>query len=453
MKLLLRKTRFVFFLVFIIFLNSCEKMSQDDYYNPNATVSNNFIRTYSERTKGKSQAFVMKEYGKLNAIKKAYQLTDFPFKPVGVIENNIGSYEPEVDYKGMIYSSTKETGNSVGNNVSFYTFASAVRNPRSKLYIEHINELPYHGVNCRAYYGTVCSSLVSYALGLPDYGSWDFADSELMEEIVYNDPEDVEVADILWLESHVALITDILKSDTGKIKMVEISEAVLQGCIRTQYGRDSFDLLMRNHYKGLIRYKFIEDNTKYEACPSIVPVAGETPVPISYNSDLCVDKGDRSNYLEGEDVTINTFSAYDSVVVYKDYKRFSSIVPTEKQIDIALKGLPYGTYKAYIWANGKMSKETSWIVVDFDVSFDLNSRLVSFSSRNSSPKSVRLCSIVGSRNRSAQKLFYRELTNEEKLAGRVVVPANKILDDYKCIQVKFNTEYGVVSTWPIKPEQ
>ena len=452
MKLLFRISRFEFFLVFCTILGACEKMSQEDFYNPNATVSNNFIRTYIERTKGKSQVFVMKEYGKLNAIKKAYQLTDFPFKPVGVIENNIGSYVPGVDYKGMIYSSTKEIGNSVGNNVSFYTFATAVRNPRSKLYTEHIDELPYHGVNCRAYYGTVCSSLVSYALGLSDYGSWDFIDSELMEEIVYNAPEEVEVADVLWLESHVALITDIHKSDDGKIKMVEISEAVLQGCIRTQYGRDSFDQLMCNHYKKLIRYKFIEDNTEYKAYPSIVPVAGEMPVPMSYNNDLCVDKGDRSNYLAGEDVTINTFSPYDSVVVYKDYERFLSIVPTEKQIDITLKGLPYGTYNAYLWANKEMSRETSWIVVDYDVSFDLKSRLVSFRSRNSSPKSVRLCSIVGSRSRSAQKLFYRELTNEEQLAGRVVIPADRILDDYRCIQVKFNTEYGVVSTWPIKPE-
>ena len=43
---------------------------------------------------------------------------------------------------------------------------TAIHNPRSKIYTEKLDQSPYHGYNCKAYYGTVCSGLVSYALGI-----------------------------------------------------------------------------------------------------------------------------------------------------------------------------------------------------------------------------------------------------------------------------------------------
>ena len=265
--------------------------------NSYSLATNHFIRTFYERTEGKPLSHVLKEKGKLNAIKKAYQLTEFPFVPTGVIERNEGydPYYPNFLYNGMIYSSVKETGTGVPGAVSFYTFSTAVRNPRSKLYTEHVNEPPYHGTNCRAYYGTVCSSLVSYALGLkPGYGSCDFVDSELMEDIGYEKPEDIEVGDVLWNQSHVAIITDILRDNDNMVQMVEISEAVQKGCRSLQYVRDRFHQIITsgasNSYEKVIRYRKFEDNTNYESFPEFVPVAGETRVPIIYNDDLCVDK-------------------------------------------------------------------------------------------------------------------------------------------------------------------
>ena len=111
------------------------------------------------------------EIGSLNAVKKARQMTDISFTPLKPIEANHRTYKSGKKYTGLIYSSVKEIGTYVGPNITFHTFMTAIHNPRSKIYTEKINELPYHGTNCKAYYGTVCSGLVSYALGI-QYGSY-----------------------------------------------------------------------------------------------------------------------------------------------------------------------------------------------------------------------------------------------------------------------------------------
>lgn len=427
---------------------------QEKTDNPYSKVSNHFIRTFYERVKGKPESFVKREQGKLNAIKKAYQLTEFPFKPVGMIEKNKGysSYLPDVEYKGMIYSSTKEIGTSVPAAVSFYTFATAVRNPRSKLYTDHINEPPYHGSNCRAYYGIVCSSLVSYALG-ESFNSYGFVESGLMEDIGYKIPEDVEVGDVLWRTGHVALITDMLRDEDGQVQMVEISEAIHDGCVRRQYKRDAVIKKMKDSFEKVLRYRFYECNTQYEAYPQFVPVAEEKPVPIEYNEDLCVDKGDCSNYLVGEDVTINIFSPYDSVVVYKDKERFASFITESNLNDVTLSDLPYGTYSASLWLNNHKSEETSWMMVDCNISYSKGEHVIYFSSKNAQPTSIRQCALSGAQGSMTNQLLSKSLTPEEQAFGRIIVPSGQFsIGDYSYFQMKFKTDFGMVSTRPINFE-
>ena len=150
--------------------------------------------------------------GAINAVKKAYQLTDIAFTPLLPIAYNTGIYQPEYTYKGMIYSSVKEIGTYVGSNISFHTFMTAIHNPRSRIYTERIDQSPYNGTNCRSYYGTVCSDLVSYALGItPIYRSYDFVASDEMEELDFSDHNAFHLADVLWTDGHVALITDVVR--------------------------------------------------------------------------------------------------------------------------------------------------------------------------------------------------------------------------------------------------
>lgn len=96
-------------------------------------------------------------------------MTDLQFIPSDTLyANKRKTYCPNISYKGLVYSSVLETNTFVGIDVSFHTFMTALRNPKSVLYTENINRPPYHGdlMGKGAYYGTVCSGFVSYALGL-----------------------------------------------------------------------------------------------------------------------------------------------------------------------------------------------------------------------------------------------------------------------------------------------
>lgn len=448
--IILRRFIYVIPLFVVYTLVSCEKPLLDGALRQDSQGNYNYyVGSSPERMRNKSDLEVAKEVGRINAIKKAYQLTKISFRPSNVIEANWRRYEPGVDYNGMIYSSVKELGTYVGTNVSLYTFATAICNPKSKLYTERINEPPYHGVNCRAYYGTVCSAMVSYALGLTGYGSYDYGDIDVMEDIRYQVPEDVNVADVLWRYGHVAIITDMKFHDNGLVEMIEISEALQNGCVTNRYDRESFNEVVKTQFKAVLRYTELEKNIEYHSCPSIVPVLDEAPEPQNFNVKICVDKGDKSNYLLGEEVTINVFSVYDSIVVYKDEQRYKRMLFDGDSSDIILTNLPYGSYNAKCWSNNTILEETRWIVVDYNVAFELGSLRLCFSSLNSTPYSVRLCDQAGGRKQSSRVLFSRDITDEERNAGIIRIPADKVLNDYRYAQVSFKTDFGIISTRPI----
>lgn len=125
-------------------------------------------------------------------------------------------------------------------------------------------------------------------------------------------------------------------------------------------------------------------------------------------------------------------------------------MPEEEIRDITLIDLPYGKYCAKHWFENNVV-ETSWSVIDYQVSYNKLDQVVSFKSNNSLPVLVKFCTISGSREHSINELFYHYLTEDEQKEGTVNVPSDKILDDkHSSVQVKFKTEYGYVSTRPIK---
>ena len=155
--------------VFILLALSCEKIPQIEASDLSWEEVQSRLEEDGLRSEQRYRHPSMSEetyQGAINAVKKAYQLTDIIFSPLLPIAYNQGTYKPNSTYKGMIYSSVKEIGTYVGSNVSFHTFMTAIHNPRSRIYTDRIDEPPYNGTNCRSYYGTVCSGLVSYALGL-----------------------------------------------------------------------------------------------------------------------------------------------------------------------------------------------------------------------------------------------------------------------------------------------
>ena len=385
--------------------------------------------------------------GRINAVKKAYQMTDLQFTPLNNIEANGNKvYKADVNYTGVIYSSVKETGTYVGINVFFHTYMTAIHNPRSKIYTEHLNESPYHGTNCKAYYGTVCSGLVSYALGV-FYGTYDFPESDVFVEVDHSIIDSIQVADVLWKSGHVALITDIVKDDSGHVTGVEICEAIQSGCRRYSVSSNKFKSLMTSNFKVVYRYTELYKNMDYTPVPEFVAVLDESPIPFVYNDDLCADKGDKACYREDEDVTINIMHDYECLEVYKDAAPYQ-IIDGSSGLDVILQNLPYGDYKARVATNGQYSDYTYWKVVNIELTPDLASGRLYFKSANGKPYRMIFTNISGSR-KNAENLYSKKITDEDIARGYIEIPQEQTKKKFPYIHFSFSTEYGKIENKPI----
>ncbi len=432
-------------LMSIFLLYSCGTEDLIDYYS-----DINFLSTNSGNWALRGDSCYQGIY---NAIRKAHQLTDIEFTPQRDFEHNFGFYSAGVNYKGVTYSSVKEIETFVGENVSFHTYMTAIQNPRSKLYTDRINNKPYHGRNCKAYYGTVCSGLVSYALGLvPRYNSYDFPLSDKIEEVSSYEPELLCEGDILWREGHVALITGITKDYEGKVKELEICESEGSCCKRYSVSRDYFlNSIMTYRFNKIYFYKELSKNIDYTPASEYVAVCDEVKQSFIYNTDICVDKGDKSCYLEDESVVVNVLS--EGGVRLEIYRNDSLYLTHDlnDQTDITCEKLLFGNYKARVifdTISGKFSDYTYWKVVHTDVAIEPLAGLVKFHSMNALPNQIVFCNIYGKRP-PMSKGFCKTITPEELVQGFAHIPADRILSDYPFIKVFFKTEYGIITNSPI----
>lgn len=387
--------------------------------------------------------------GAINAVKKAYQLTDITFTPLRPIDYNRGTYQPDNTYIGMIYSSVKEIGTYIGSNISFHTFMTAIHNPRSKIYTESVDKSPYHGTNCRSYYGVVCSSLVSYALGLiPEFRSHDFADSPEMLELDFDSPDCIHIADVLWKSGHVAIVTNVFRDSNDQVQSVEICEAIQQGSRKIGYSRSSFQSLMRSSFEKVFRYANLTDNVAYSPANEFVTVLDETPSPFIYNDMICVDKGDQSCYFENEHVVLNCLSDYERIDIFKDDDFYTSF--SNEDSDIRLDSLSFGYYRAQLVKSDSVSDFTSWIVVNTTVFSAKEEGRIYISSQNARPISLFFCDISGGRGYPATRLFSQGITQEEIDQGFITIPDDKLMDSRSYFVVTYSTEYGNISSLPQK---
>lgn len=416
-----RRINFFIYLLVFFFITGCETEDASDY-----TMS-----IYSTSP------------GVINTVKKAYQMTDLKFTPKNNIEYNTGTYFANNTYQGLIYSSVKEIQTYVGSDVSFHTFMTAINNPRSKIYTEHINQSPYHGVNCKAYYGTVCSDFVCYSLGISGYASYSFPASNKFRKLISYHPDSIQVGDVLYKKDHVALITGLAKDEAGHVKALEISEALQSGCDRNSVTAIEFEVKMGTEYLSIHRYIDIDKNTEYQSHAEFVPVMGEQSVPFVYNDDVCVDKGDKSCYLESEEVVINILHSVEKLEIYKDDLLYKEI-DIRDNLDISLKDLPYGDYRARVSWGGINSDYTYWKVVNVTTKIDQSSGRIYFSSKNAIPYKISGTNIHG------KSAFGHTITDEEKAQGYVIISTDRFSKDYPYLRVKFKTEYGNIIDKPKK---
>ena len=397
--------------------------------------------------------------GAMNAVKKAHQMTDLPILPAVTFKSYPkakNKYEAGKKYQGVVYSSVKEINTYVGHDVSFHTFMTALHNPRSVFYTEHLDEPPYHGSNCRAYYGTVCSGLITYALGFKvTQRSADILVADYFELITDQSARGVRIADLVCKNGHPRLVTGIERDRDGKLGTIEISVAANSGCRRFSIeGEDAFnEWLKKNNYQ-IYRYKYLYKNTSYKPANEFVAVGNEKLKPFTYNDVICANKGDKACYVTGEDVILNVFGEGDKVEIYKDSKLFKTIDLHRKDTDVTLKDYPYGDYHARV-VNGKIKSDyTYWKIIDVNVKIDRGKNRICFNSRNATPVYYEFCNIGGARPTNKNRVYAAEFTKAEKDNGYVMVDApqkpTKKKAGWPYVKVHFECDYGKVTNKPIK---
>ena len=394
--------------------------------------------------------------GAWNAVRKAHQMTDLPIYPVAtLLAHKNKTYAAGIEEKGLIYSSTKEINTSVGQDVSFHTFMTALHNPRSLLYSERIDLPPYHGKNCRGYYGTVCSGLVTYALGFKiTQRSADMPVADYMELVENQSAEGARLADVVWKKGHVQLVTGIERGKDGKVERIEISESGVVGCQRFYMDRDSFNRMLQNKkkIKRLYRYKYLSRNTSYTPLCEFVAVDGETKLPFVYNDDICTSKGDKACFIVGENIVLNVAKGYKAVEIFKDSILYKT-VKIGNTLDIAFSNLPYGDYQARAVDGKKKSDFTYWKVIDVNVRIDREKNRIYFSSANATPVYYEFSSISGGRPTNRKRIYAAEFTEKQIRNGFVTVkkPVLPTKEKPGCpfVKVHFKCDYGMVINRPI----
>ena len=391
--------------------------------------------------------------GAWNAVKKAHQMTDLPIYPVSTLYAH-KTYQSGVEEKGLIYSSTKEINTSVGQDISFYTFMTALHNPRSLLYTERIDSSPYHGKNCRAYYGTVCSGLVTYALGFKiTQRSADIPVADYMELVKNQDATGVRVADVLWKKGHVMLVTAVEREAKGGIGKIEYCESVGNGCRRCVLEDGmAFNQMLKKRNLKIYRYKYLFKNTSYVPINEFVAVEGETKLPFVYNEDICTSKGDKACYINGEIVVLNVAKGFKNVEIYKN-KALYKTIRLGKVFDVSVPDLPYGDYQARAVNGKKKSDYVRWKVIDVNVKIDSDNNKIYFSSANATPVYYEFSDISGNRPTNKNRLYAAEFSDFDRKNGYVRVKAPRKPNSkercYTYVKVHFESDYGMVINKPI----
>ena len=237
--------------------------------------------------------------GAYNVIRRADQMVDICFTPMNNFTANPNkNYLRGNRYQGLVYSNVEELQTYIGMDVSFHTYMTAIHNPKSVIYTENIKKPPYHGIkHCSAYYGTICSSFVAYALDMKILKfCYEYPTTKCFQLVDDQSSKGVRIADVIHSKGHVMLVTGI-KRDTlsGKAVEIEICESALTGCRRKTITGNNLESLISDG-KKLYRYKYL-DSVKYEPLTDFVALKGEQFIPFKYNDYICTSRGDRAELL------------------------------------------------------------------------------------------------------------------------------------------------------------
>ncbi len=282
---------------------------------------------------------------------------------------------------GLPYSSVRSTDKMIGQNVSLYTFLTAVNNPRSVLYTRCMGS-----PNARTFYGTVCSAFADYANGFPWFLPSQYLNSSRCNATYEKSLDNMEVGDLLISPQHVMLITDIYRDEFGVVHAVTYTHAVYPLVTTAMVTYEDFVALLEKGNYDFYRYKGVS-RVPYEPSPYVVAKEGEAVEPIDYPDIMC-EFGDKAVLMGGNgsaaaferEVTINVLNKEDyyAIQVYRDsvhpidYERSDrdyELLETRSTVKDFVMGDPEnglipGAYKVVMRGVDRKTSTTEFFVVD-----------------------------------------------------------------------------------------
>lgn len=369
-------------------------------------------------------------------LQRATVMAGLAWTPLDNVPNrNNGVYLAGKTYIGTPYSSVKEINTYIGQDVSFYTFMSAVHNSRSYLYTENISRPPYHGENCAAYYGAVCSSSLMYVMGIDiPYNSTTIPTLPFVKILPHQEIDSLKRCDIFRNSGHVFMIYN-LEYDDGKVSRVSIFETKGEGSRIISYSRTGLEKIWHTYNYSAYRSSLIVRD--------VLSPDFSYPVPdFTFNDDLSTAKGDKVEFRTTDSVRIDILNhQYRYLVVVKNGVCYDSCAIGNKDY-ITYRCLPQGQYEAYLSSASGHSDNIYFEVVSTNVSVDNHGSLTVRFSSNATPLYALTC-----RTNGAAYQFY-PISKSMRSSGCVDV--NPVDKEYYYCKVVFKGKYGNIASKPIK---
>ena len=329
-----------------------------------------------------------------NGLKRALQMTEIRWSPLRYMagsqfyytrdENGefAGQYvpfyfSPALPNTGMVYSSVLKNQKFLGYNVSLETYMTALSDPVSVLYEKNLHGSGRRNVGC--WYGIVCSCFASYVHDLPTRTICrEWPKVKNVTKLGQPELDELKLLDvILNVRKHIAVITDIQRDAAGRVRLVEVSEAVLPRCRRSYflpeefraywYGRD-FEIYRKADTEGITYTP--SPFVRVEADPARGISADPELPDYVYNRDIMPNQGNASNYVGSEAVCIDILSeGWEKLRVEREGGADAVYDIGGSRVELTEKEPGYYTARA-VRADGTESAPACWALTGIDFRAD-----------------------------------------------------------------------------------
>ncbi len=393
-----------------------------------------------------------------NALLNAEQLANIEYRVLADFNRVGGCFSMGSSIKGLVYSSTRAEDLFVPNNVSLWTFMTALKNPNSYVYTIDITQQPYliQGY-AKPFYGQVCTSLIQYSLGIKynfqihQMTVWDGFDRLISQDI-----EKIRLGDILTTErGHTRFITGIHR-ECGHVTEIEITEGMSPCVTKRVYPVKEVVKSLEEEKYVIYRYRYI-NNTDHTPSP-FVAVGDEPSVTDDILSDMDVipRRGDKANWRMDEDVVLDVVSRrdYSGYILEKDGQVIENKRIPENNV-LNFGRMPFGSYTLFLKGESGDSRPVYWKVVDYAIKVQTIGKgkvLVSYLSKNAKPVWLtwRRPAKENSQNNN-MPLWTTIIDGYEGVEGKTVSELDSYISnkfglgewDFK---VAFETQYGIISS-------